>query len=420
MLSDHRARFAAPNRLRGVHRGLCSFLLATLLSADPASALIRTRHVVIVVIDGGRYSETLGDPTLANHPRMGRDLAAIGARPARFDNLGITNTVPGMSAIVCGAIQDLANDGTERPHLPTLGEYLRKLQATPDSLVRVVAMKGKLNVLGYSDHPDYGAAYGAVTHAGFATDMETFAFARAEMLQYKPTYLLVHFGEPDVYGHALNWPAYLGALHLCDSLVWQLWTDIQSDAELGGRTTLFVTNDHGRHDDFHGGFQNHGDACDGCRHIMVLMAGPDNFTGYTSGAHHDQRAIARTAGYLLGVPMPLAAGAVMDDLLLEPSQPLAVPGGRGPARGPGIAVVPNPTRAGVQVRLAAGDGLEPRVEVLDAGGRRVATLARATADGPAWRWDGRDASGHRAPPGTYLVRVREGDRVRLARVVKLE
>jgi hypothetical protein len=84
----------------------------------------------------------------------------------------------------------------------------------------------------------------------------------------------------------------------------------------------------------------------------MVMAGPDNFAGYVSPAQHDQRAIARTAGYLLGVSMPLADGVVMDDLLLEPSTPLAVPGTGTSSPRLALAVFPNPTRSGAEVRVS--------------------------------------------------------------------
>jgi len=151
-------------------------LLATALAALvlPAAgrAAIQTRHVVIVVIDGARWTETLGDPTLTWHPRMGHDLAAIGAQPGLFQNVGVTNTMPGHAAILTGTLQNILNDGTERPHKPTLFEVLRKQKGTPDSLVRIVAYKAKLAAEAYSDDPAYGAAYGATVHAGFANDSE--------------------------------------------------------------------------------------------------------------------------------------------------------------------------------------------------------------------------------------------------------
>jgi hypothetical protein len=47
---------------------------------------------------------------------------------------------------------------------------------------------------------------------------------------------------------------------------------------------------------------------------------------------------------------------------------------------------------------------EPRVEVLDAAGRRVRVIA-GTAGGGHVVWDGRDARGHDLPSGLYLVRL---------------
>lgn len=386
------------------------------------AAAVQTQHVVIVSIDGGRYSETLGHPNLAYHPRIGTDLAAVGARPTRFENVGVTNTNPGHSALMTGTLQPIANDGSERPHKPTLFEYLRQQKGTPQSLCRLYLRKPKLDVLAYSDHPSYGAAYGATVATGYATDLAVFTAARAGILANRPVLTLVHFGDPDIIAHGGDWSGYLTALRLADSLTWQLWTAIQADPVMGGKTTIFVSNDHGRHDDAHGGFVNHGDGCDGCRRIEMVMAGPDSDAGLVSGSVHEQRAVARTAGWLLGVSMPLAEGRVMDDLLLEPSAPwLDAPrSGHAPAR-LALGVGPNPTRAGADVWVTGADAARARVELLDLGGRRIAALARGGVSGgrATWRWDGRDANGRELAPGRYIVRARDGTATARATIVKL-
>ena len=418
-----RARHVAKRRrgaaaVRAVACALWSAL--ALCAAGSGRAAIQTQHVVIVTIDGGRYSETLGHPNLAYHPRIGVDLAAIGAQPALFQNVGVTNTNPGHCAIVTGTLQPVANDGSERPHLPTVFEYLRQQKGTAQDLTRIILRKPKLDVLAYSDHPSYGAAYGAHVTAGLNTDLSVFLTARTEILQYKPVLTLVHFGDPDIVAHSGDWPGYLTALRLADSLTWRLWNDIQADPVMGGKTTLFISNDHGRHDDAHGGFQNHGDTCAGCRRIMLLMAGPDNFAGHVSAGVHDQRAIARTAAHLLGVTMPLAAGRVLDDLLLEPSAPF-VGVGSAPLARLALEVYPNPTRSGAVVRLAGPGAERARLEVIDAGGRRVVSIAAPVnaRDLLAWRWDGRDARGREVPPGRYVVRAVAGDVEGRATLVKL-
>ncbi|MCE9628348.1 MAG: alkaline phosphatase family protein [Candidatus Eisenbacteria bacterium] len=376
-------------------------ILSSALPAWPARAAIQTRHVLVVVIDGGRYSETLGEPGTPHHPHMAGELSLIGARPAGMFNLGPTITVPGMSGILTGAIQDIRNDGTERPHTPTVGEVLRKQRGVPDSLVRIVARKPKLEVVGHSDHPQYGAAYGAAIRAGFNSDLETYVAGRQELLQYKPTFMLIHFGDTDYEGHANDWPGYLESITRADSLIWQLWLAVESDPELAGRTTMFVTNDHGRHDTLHGGFQNHGDGCPGCRRIELMVVGPDSKAGYMSPASFDQRGVAMTAAHLLGVTIPTATGEPMDDILLEITRPLDVPGGGRAA--PALALAPNPTQGPVRIRVDAAHAGDAQVEVLDTTGRRIARAVRA---GNEFMWDGRDASGRTVAPGAYHVRVR--------------
>ena len=73
-----------------------------------------------------------------------------------------------------------------------------------------------------------------------------------------------------------------------------------------------------------------------------------------------------------------------------------------------LVASPNPFRDRVEVRLArnlAGDG--PRwLEILDAGGRRVARLPLSVAAGGARAsWDGRDLFGRALPAGIYRTRV---------------
>ena len=403
-----------------VRTGAVLALGLVLACTTAARAAIQTQYVVIVGIDGERYSETFGNPGFPWCPRRALDLATIGARPAQFRNVGLTITNPGFSTIVTGTLQTIANDGSERPHKPTLFEYLRQQKGTPAAQVRLVVRKAKLDVLAYSDHPDYGAAYGGTVQTGYANDAQVYQAARTALQTYQPVLTFVHFGEPDLAGHANNWLGYLAGMRVADSLTWRLWNDIQAIPAMAGKTTLFVSNDHGRHDDAHGGFQNHGDSCEGCRRIHMIMAGPDNYTNFTSAAVHEQRAIARTAGYLLGLSLPLADGdsQVMDDLLLEPSTQLAVPGnGPSPSRWQ-LSVFPNPTRAGAEVRVSGAAAEPSRVEVLDAHGRRVARLLHG-GGARSWTWNGTDEAGRRVPPGRYIVRVTSRGEVQQVPLVKL-
>ncbi len=113
-----------------------------------------------------------------------------------------------------------------------------------------------------------------------------------------------------------------------------------------------------------------------------------------------------------------ASGAQRAVVLVPAPPVLAV--GDGPARGAlAVATWPNPARAGVDVRFALARGGPAKVEVFDVRGRRIAALGDADfgAGVHELRWDGRDASGGRAAPGLYLVKVASGEVVARAKVV---
>jgi hypothetical protein len=397
-----------------------ALVLALLLACAPfpAARAYETRHVVIVVIDGGRFTETLGDPTFANEPRQGLLMAPLGCRGDSWNN-GLTVTIPGHAAILSGAYQALANDGTERPHLPTVFEYYRAATGAPASQTWFFTNKDKLDVMSHSDHADYGASVGALVRSDCPTDSAVVANAEAVLLADHPALVGLNLAQTDLSAHTGSWPAYLAALQQADSLVYDLWTWIQADTALAGRTALFVTNDHGRHDDAHGGFQNHGDSCPGCRHVQMLALGPDFKTGLVSLADMQPVDIVPTVGVLLGIAVPYATGHVMDDLLLVPSDPLNVRGEPAPERLRFAAPIPNPARGAVALLLDVPGAGELAVDVLDTQGRRIATLERGSA-GPGRRaitWSGRTGTGHRAAPGTYFVRARIAGHQAATRVV---
>ncbi|MFN8586583.1 MAG: FG-GAP-like repeat-containing protein [Candidatus Eisenbacteria bacterium] len=81
----------------------------------------------------------------------------------------------------------------------------------------------------------------------------------------------------------------------------------------------------------------------------------------------------------------------------------------GPAAG-GLALAspaPNPSRGPVALAFTLPSATPVRVEIFDAAGRRVRSLAEGprAAGRHVLKWDGRDAQGRRAAPGLYLVRM---------------
>ena len=129
----------------------------------------------------------------------------------------------------------------------------------------------------------------------------------------QPDIVFVNFGYTDHAGHvAKDIGEYHAAIRNCDEQMWRLWNAIQSDPHYRNTTTVFFTNDHGRHThDFH----SHGDHCEGCEHIMLLVLGPDIRKGAVIEREALQIDVATTAAELMGLQTPLATGRVLAECL---------------------------------------------------------------------------------------------------------
>jgi arylsulfatase A-like enzyme len=82
------------------------------------------------------------------------------------------------------------------------------------------------------------------------------------------------------------------------------------------KTTLFITNDHGRHlDGVKNGFVNHGDNCEGCRRIYLVAIGPD-FKANTVVKHpYELIDISKTIAHMLNFSIPTSEGKVIKELV---------------------------------------------------------------------------------------------------------
>jgi hypothetical protein len=282
--------------------------LFTILLLCAASTAARAQSVIIVMIDGARYTESLGAKEKFM-PRIWKDLRPQGTIYTEFRNEGVTSTCPGHTAVVTGLWHDLPNDGSQRPWEPTIFEMFRKRTGLPQHSCYVVSGKRKLDMLTYSGHAEFGQECGAVFVAGETTsDTATWSKLTSVLDRDHPRLVIVNFPSVDVNGHAKDWEGYLAAIRTVDSLVGLLWERLGADSVYRGTTTMFVTNDHGRHDPAHGDFQNHGCACEGCRRIMLFAIGPEVRRGETVAERHSQVDIAPTVGHILGFSMPKGEG----------------------------------------------------------------------------------------------------------------
>lgn len=218
----------------------------------------KTPNVVLLVIDGTRQLETIGDSTHTHIPHIWGDLLPQGALIPNFRNQGQTKTNPGHSSILSGTWQQIANDGSERPTEPTLFEYYRRYGGVPASEVQLVSGKGKLKAVAWSTAPGYGKRYGATASVGI-------------------------YGDRAVYERLI---AYSSA-----------------------------TNDHGRHVEPMG-FQHHGCTCEGCERLLFVALGPDIKHGYVAPPDlvYTQRDLCNTVARILDFPVERSQGRVIEEI----------------------------------------------------------------------------------------------------------
>lgn len=298
-----------------------SFYVTT--SKETQTSSFKTDRVIILVIDGPRYSETFGDSTFKYIPHLGKELRKEGTLISNFSNNGPTLTISGHAAIITGRYQKLSNTGKQLPKYPSIFQYFLKEKDISKSNAWVLSSKGKLEVLGNTTYKKWWNMYPPYTYCGkngngadYTGDAETFA-KTLEVLSSEnaPKLMLVNLLAADSWGHAGQWERYLQAIQECDEYAYKLWKFIQETPHLKNKTTLFITNDHGRHlDGVKNGFVSHGDGCIGCRKISFLALGPDIKRNATSNKAAEQLDISTTIGKMLNFQVPTSKGRVLEEI----------------------------------------------------------------------------------------------------------
>ncbi len=274
------------------------------------------KYVFLIIIDGARYSETLGDASGKYTPRM-LALSTQGTVIDSFINDSVTYTNRGIPAILGGswsAPRDTVINGVSTLYasVPSVWEYFRK-KYHADSSSAIYFMRSIESPWLPSYHPDYGPSYWPWYSLEGNSDIEVWHSAKSKILAYHPRLAVLYFTNVDDAGHAGDWPEYTNAISVVDSIVGALWDMIQADDVLKNKSTVIVTNDHGRHlDTVSVGFSGHGDACWGCRHIMFLALGPDIKQGFHYSALKTIPDIAPTIGKILNFSTPYATGTPLE------------------------------------------------------------------------------------------------------------
>lgn len=312
----------------------------------------KTKYVFIAAIDGLRYAEGFraGNTYI---PFLWDSLAPKGTIFTNFYNTGVTTSNSGHSQITNGVRQVLLintnsrispnsysdvcplelqyeNKNTQdvlpsgisidtdlRPTEPTIGEYYRKFSGAPANQVYYINGHSQIWRNPVSLFPGYGPDVAPIV-IPVRSDLETLDSAYALMDRDHPKICYVLFGAVDAAGHSGDTTNYHSQIRQVDSLIYQLWNRIQSDSIYANKTTLLITTDHGRHDEQHGGWRNHGDECGGCRHVFLIGLGPDIKSNTVVETVHDHVDIAPTIGELLNFPTPLSQGKVLFEMFQNP------------------------------------------------------------------------------------------------------
>ncbi len=276
---------------------------------------LKTENVVIIVIDGPRFSETWGDPTKSLIPYMAGELARQGIHYNWFYNNGPSFTSAGHTALTTGHYQLMQNDGSEFPQRASIFQYWLSATQSPPTKSCIITSKEKLYILADCSNLAWRGRFNPFFDTANREDKETFDTAIRYFDQYKPKLSLIHFRGPDHNGHANDWEGYLNSIIETDQYVYEFWQYLQNHSYYKGKTTLFVTNDHGRHlDNVRNGFISHGDFCEGCLHINLFAIGPDFQAGITINEHRELIDLAPTIARLLQINSFEFRGEILHEL----------------------------------------------------------------------------------------------------------
>ncbi len=344
--SDFSSEYSSEQLSSGIDAEVLWSSSSEILSSNEASSSsieidhYQTDFVIIAIIDGIRYTESWGHPTHEYIPRMANDMAPKGVINTQFFNDGECFTSPSHASILTGVYQSMDNEGLTASPQSSIMHHFLKTTGKENTKAFVISPKDKLATLAETSEEGWGDSFNPATYCGidgsgfvsgtgehYWDDVSIFDNALDTITKYHPEILLFNLFQADRSGHDNDWWAYIDALKATDEYFYQLWELIQSDSVYKDRTTLFITNDHGRHDDDQPDpFQNHGvdcgddtdcdrlNTCDGCSHIFLYAYGPDFKEGVEVNTQRGLINIAPTVEELLEFDSPHSKAEVMTEL----------------------------------------------------------------------------------------------------------
>jgi hypothetical protein len=245
-------------------------------------------------------------------------------------NQGITITAPAHVAMVTGRAETFANfpldpalgAGFYRPTVPTMFEEARTQLGLGADDVAVVANTELLYPITDGLYPGYGVGarfdevFNPETGERSTDDADVMDELDAVLDAHPPRLTLVNLHQVDRDGHHGGEDDYKDDVQEIDGLVASFWNRLQArHPEYVANLLLIVTADHGRHrNDEPDSWHNHGDACDGCREVPLLLLGVahpgEELTHTVSNLD-----LAPTIAAHLGFDLPWGEGLPLDDVV---------------------------------------------------------------------------------------------------------
>lgn len=361
--------------------------------------------VVVLVLDGVRAEDSFGDgPSSITGeapscflPRAWEALVPAGARATSAWNAGVTITAPAHADLVSGRRQALANypvepePGLYRPELPSLHEALRAQRALDRPEVALVSssllVKPVAHSLWAEDGYKHGAEFVFVGEEGDETaptddDADTLDAAFQAISDQGAAYVIANLHHADRVAHSGGEEAYPQALRALDQPLVDFWARIQADRDLRDQTWVFIVSDHGRHSaaDTDPPWRHHGDGCLGCRHVPLLVLGPQVRAGTTVDTTFLLSDLAPTIAGIFRVELPWAEGLPIADLFTDE---LPTPTSR-----QGVADLAS--AGGTRALVVYDDDPDHRTRI-EVDGERLSSEEALIAEAPALATDGERA-----------------------------
>lgn len=290
------------------------------------------RSVVVLVMDGVRIDESFGDgdssasgtPTAELMPSLRQLVAQEGALVTRTFSTGLTRTGPGHVDLVVGRHLPHANypvdaDGVVGDYLPELPTLYESLEPGEGWLIgngKLIAPAAR-SVYSGNDHSGAVVEYFGPSDPGLLLEL------RSLLTDTQPRLVVVNLHDVDRAGHSgedgeSGEPRYVENSRQLGDEIARFWSWLQDQPDLGSKTTVLITADHGRHR--LGGerdWAEHGDQCTGCRQIPLALLGSGIQPGVVVNTPHTMLDINQTIAALLAISMPYSQGSPIREVLTE-------------------------------------------------------------------------------------------------------